>query len=60
MIVSTTEVRPLTHSVVHCCPLCGAVLDPKSEALLCPDCELDQAEKWSDYCAELEQAWYPC
>lgn len=45
--------------VVQTCPLCGEVLDPASDHVLCPECELDQAEKWADYCAEREQAWRP-
>jgi hypothetical protein len=43
----------------HRCPLCNAVLDPESDALLCPECEQDHAERWADYIAEQQQARRP-
>ena len=58
MAVPATESRVL-DVVLQLCPLCGAVLDPDSVHILCPECDVDQAEKWADYCAEQQQARHP-
>jgi len=59
MAVTTIDILVATDVVWQLCPLCGAVLNPDSDPILCPDCEADEAAKWSDYCAEQEQAWHP-
>lgn len=59
MSVSKAASDVLTVVEMRHCPLCGAVLDPESDALLCPECEVDQAEKWADYVAEQLQARHP-
>lgn len=46
-------------AVIAYCPLCGAVLDPDAEAVLCADCQADEDEKWQDYVAEQVQACRP-
>ena len=47
----------LSH-VMDRCHLCGAPI-LKGVGPLCPDCELDQREKWDDYRAEQEQKRRP-
>ena len=59
MAVTITDTLAATAVVLQLCPLCGAVLNPDSVHILCPECDVDQAEKVADYCAEQEQAWLP-
>ena len=51
---------PLTHpnEAADSCYLCNAPI-PKGGGLLCPNCELDQREKWQDYRDEQEQKRRP-
>jgi Zn finger protein HypA/HybF involved in hydrogenase expression len=59
MTTIAVEVSTQTAEPVPTCPLCGTVLDPLWDDLLCPLCQLDEAEKLADYDAELQQAWHP-
>jgi len=59
MATSITDTRITTALIIQYCPLCGAVLDPGTDQILCPTCEADEAAKWADYQAEREQAYHP-
>ena len=59
MTTVTVDVIVLEELHVHRCPLCGAVLDPDWDDVLCPVCDEDEAEKLADLHAEKQQAWFP-
>lgn len=59
MTTTTIEALNMRGTQIYRCPLCGMVLDPLSDDLRCPICQLDQEEKLADYRAEQEQAWFP-
>ena len=59
MTTVTVDVIVPEDLQVHRCPLCGVVLDPETDEVLCPVCEEDETAKLADYRAEQQQAWLP-
>ena len=59
MIMSDVSEKVLVVRTVASCFTCGATLGPSRECPLCPLCDQDEREKWSDYCAEQQQARFP-
>lgn len=59
MTTTTMDTVDTSDTHTHHCPLCGAVLEPRWDGILCPTCALDQAEKLADYLDEQRQARFP-
>ena len=60
MTAIVTEIRADPDVDFVLCPLCGATFNPVTFGVLCPECEVDEMEKWADFCAEQQQARHPC
>ena len=59
MVTDTLVGKEIVVEVVVLCHLCGAAIGVESDCPLCSECELDEQQKWADYCAEMEQARFP-